>query len=465
MKKVLYFTLLYFTLLSSVTMSAQDVNLFTELGSDATALTLEEIKVLDFYQQKPTTNSVKLVRVAENFSNYAELRFRPIGQELQRTGRKSSVTIEDASITNVWVGNLEETNGGGHLILFNTPLGTMGSMINGDKTVELFPLRPDISVYVESNNDTNPVGDCPDIDESIASAASTLLCEEASNCETTVDVLLLIHSNAMFALSPIVALFPKGLNMPTTPVPYPSKSMIKDKMQKEIARTNLAFLNSDIKNKKLRLAGVEYIDVVLSKDMGEDLDLIVGSPFVKQFRVSSRADIVVVITNQKYPDGFGLATQFPYAPSRAYCIVEASTIGGSRYTFSHEVGHLLGAEHDTDQKPGCAHGHELSNSRGTILAAVASRILHYSNPEINYNGEVTGIVDKEDNARKMKNSACIIGTFSQNPNNNSLNLMIGKEDMACNSTSQYTALIISAFIGTTGFWSVSCSAPNKCPTS
>jgi peptidyl-Asp metalloendopeptidase len=412
--------------------------LFTEIGSDAIALTPDEIKVIQFYQEKPTTNSVKLVRVAPNYNDFEQLRFRPIGQELQRMATKSSVTIEDEDIKNSWVGNLEQTDGGGHLILFDTPFGTMGSLMYGDKTIEIIGLRDDISVYVESNNDINPQNDCANISESVS---STLLCDESSNCTAVVDVLAIIHIAAAYALDPNFSLIaPLGSSN------HDYRDRIRYRIQKEIARTNLAFANSDIQNKKLRLVGVNYIDLPVSNSISIDLVSITKNKLAQQFRKNAKADIVVLITDQKYIPDLGVALQFPYySVAQAFAVVEASTIGTSFFTFSHEVGHLLGANHDGLAGVGCAHAHRMGQpqnfTKGTILAGNVSRILHYSNPEVNYNGEPTGVINEEDNARKIKNSACLVSNFSESLTNINYSFIDGKETICCNCTNKYTAVM------------------------
>jgi hypothetical protein len=371
---LLYFTLLYFTLLSSVTLQAQEISLFTEIGSDAIALTHDEIKVIQFYQEKPTTNSVKLVRVAPNYNDFEQLRFRPIGQELQRVATKSSVTIEDEDIKDSWVGNLEHTDGGGHLILFDTPFGTMGSLMYGDKTIEITPLRADISIYVESNNENFP----PDICISTPTDfGDGVLCEDQSNCNSVIDILAIIHTKAINALYPTSYTI-KGPN--STPVIANSiyqKKIIKAKIQAEIAKTNLALLNSEIKNFTFRLVGVEYMDMVMSTDpdsqiaLSKDHEDFIANPTAQNLRNQYKADIAVLISNQKYALVNGIGTSFPYPPNKAYAVIEARTLGTPAVTFLHEIGHMLGADHLKEDDPNstdCAHAHAFSDGSRTILA-------------------------------------------------------------------------------------------------
>ena len=120
----------------------------------------------------------------------------------------------------------------------------------------------------------------------------------------------------------------------------------------------------------------------------------------------------------------------PYQP-KAYVIMSLRE-SLDNYVFSHELGHLFGARHVYEKTIEldlgiCNFAHELdfgSFTVGTILGGNDfTRILHYSDPDINYDGVPTGIfdlvgIDAEpmvtNNAGKIRSTGKEVSDFNGN---------------------------------------------------
>jgi hypothetical protein len=119
----------------------------------------------------------------------------------------------------------------------------------------------------------------------------------------------------------------------------------------------------------------------------------------------------------------GGAPKPPYNFNKAYAIVEIPTFYTGRYTFLHEVGHLLSGLHSYDDPTvplnDCGHGWNFgtpNNPLTSIMAEGSPRVLHFTNPNVYYNGLVTGLdfgnplfpTYSMNNAKKLSNSMCTV---------------------------------------------------------
>jgi hypothetical protein len=194
-----------------------------------------------------------------------------------------------------------------------------------------------------------------------------------------------------------------------------------------IEQMNMGLENSDIKDDEVRvqLAGVlplpAWANWEETINIGDDLysyrELVpLGPDFptsVKDMRDDPGADLVVLFTNGNYDNcrTLGNAIQSDWTKiGNGFSIVEGD--GALRYTFAHEVGHNFGCRHqlDHDTLPYNANGYfwKHHKKRSTIMVTGGSgkstRILHYSNPDVSFDGHVTGSEEYQDNASQLRNA-------------------------------------------------------------
>lgn len=109
----------------------------------------------------------------------------------------------------------------------------------------------------------------------------------------------------------------------------------------------------------------------------------------------------------------------PFFDAWAFSVVARDYATGA-YTFGHELGHNMGANHDHDhaQGPGYfadSHGLQVpTHGYRTIMAYSCdgcARINHWSNPTVTAVGAPTGVVGLADNARTLNQTALLTSQF------------------------------------------------------
>ena len=196
--------------------------------------------------------------------------------------------------------------------------------------------------------------------------------------------------------------------------------------QTAIARANLGLENSQI-DLRIRLQGVEKIDYESSRsDMSEDLEYITNSEEIAQLRDKWGADLVSFIRPGIADLTIGVAWILRDEnghPERGYNVVASNSVT-HRSTLLHEIGHNLGAAHDRENAAAggihpYSHGHRFGASDGknyrTVMAyQPGDPINHFSNPNISYLNEPTGIASGEfaaDNARSLNRTGAIVANY------------------------------------------------------
>ena len=179
---------------------------------------------------------------------------------------------------------------------------------------------------------------------------------------------------------------------------------------------------------RLILAGVEELmGFVESKSIDVDLKRLRNFPAAQQARDRAEDDVVVLLTNGNYREAWSVVPgeNLFIGPQEAYAYAIVETrAANSQYTFAHEIGHLFGGGHENDPRKGIPHAHKFrtgrfipcifGKKRRTILATVFAggvRILHYSNPEVWFDGKRTGVHGRSDNAAQIRNTACVVAQF------------------------------------------------------
>lgn len=267
------------------------------------------------------------------------------------------------------------------------------------------------------------------------------------------------------------------------------------------ASVNAALGNSDIPNKQIRVKWVVKSGFPFSSDdILEDLGKVPA--FSEPERTNHNADLVVFVPHVIYTVGAGVANlPDPPDPDQAFSIVLPGDFL-SRMVFAHELGHNWGCRHNwpydlgNDQTKVCAHAkrwlpintiipgwyqeidswitimgrnipddinflYTIENGPEIVLRILNDhRILHYSNPDVSYNGEPTGrdFDPIADNADHIRNTLCEISNYR--PGNE---LSVSITASPCSTPITLTATISPPDIGLPGvapytvywFWNTS----------
>jgi hypothetical protein len=96
------------------------------------------------------------------------------------------------------------------------------------------------------------------------------------------------------------------------------------------------------------------------------------------------------------------------------------------YTLAHEFGHNMGNQHETGSNPIFPYSFGYQSPKATFRTIMATacvagycpRINQWSNPDVRFAGEPTGINGRADNARSMDETAVYVANFRPNPNCN-----------------------------------------------
>ncbi len=196
-----------------------------------------------------------------------------------------------------------------------------------------------------------------------------------------------------------------------------------------VAVTNNAYANSQI-NARLRLVYLDEIEYTETGNLSTDLSRLRSSTdghmdAIHAIRNSVRADMVALLTNTGSACGVAylmtnLSTGFA---SSAFSVTRRSCAVGN-LTFAHELGHNMGSAHDRDNAGSAlfsySYGSRWYSTNGTHNRSVmayspGTRRAHFSNPDVLFGGNPTGVPvgqpNPTDNARSINNAALTIANW------------------------------------------------------
>jgi Leucine-rich repeat (LRR) protein len=149
---------------------------------------------------------------------------------------------------------------------------------------------------------------------------------------------------------------------------------------------------------------------------------------VHTLRDAGKADEVVLIVESGGSCGIGylMTTVSQSFESWAFAVVNHDCATGY-YTFGHELGHNMGSHHDRANTSGSgafdySYGYQAPDkSFRTVMAYNCSggcpRVNYWSNPNVNYNSQPTGIIETDPqsafNAKSLNETAFTVANFRQ----------------------------------------------------
>ena len=218
-----------------------------------------------------------------------------------------------------------------------------------------------------------------------------------------------------------------------------ASSNIAAEIQLGIDETNQSYVNSGIAQ-RVRLVHAAQVSYDETGRGGTDLVRLKSSndgylDEVHSIRNNYAADLVSLWVENMDACGIGylmtnVSTGFA---SSAFSVVQRDCATGY-YSFGHEMGHNMGAHHDryaTKNEDGAysySHGYVYKPGKWRTVMAYnddcsasgfdCTRILYWSNPNVDYQGNPAGIANSANNALTLNNTAYTVANFrsSGSPN-------------------------------------------------
>ena len=201
-----------------------------------------------------------------------------------------------------------------------------------------------------------------------------------------------------------------------------------------VSETNTAYANSGI-TARLRLVGAEQTNYTESGDLSTDLSRFRNNNDGIMDEVHTRrdalgADLAVLVVGSTAGGacgvGYVMTSLSSTFASNAFSVSAYPCISPN-YTFAHELGHNMGSAHAPEDGAGQSSLYTYSfgyknpsNLFRTVMAydcpSSCPRVLHFSNPNVNYNSAPTGTALQHDNARSINNAALTISNWRQSVN-------------------------------------------------
>lgn len=186
---------------------------------------------------------------------------------------------------------------------------------------------------------------------------------------------------------------------------------------------NTSFVNSGIPSVSLRAVHMATVPYEEDQDWNAHLDRMTNPhdpafAAVHQMRQQYKADIVVLVVEDT--TWCGEARDINAGPAAAFAVVSQACFLAPRYSFAHELGHLLGARHDRQTDPELtpfrwAHGYVNGPKWRTVMSydvcGGCPRILRWSTPHLQHENEAMGSLEYEHDARVWLENARRVSKF------------------------------------------------------
>lgn len=378
--------------------------LFT-IRSTTPTITQDQQKIVDYYANSDHRGSLLYLDLNRSAINDTSLQIQFIITGVN-SGQNLIFAINDVIYADMNRFSIRAEGQFGFLDLYITPDGLGGEIDLVNSHFDIVPLSNTLGILVERNLQSTNTTFCGNESQTLSMEQD--FCEgECSN--SIVDALILVTPEANTWLNNNLGtladwfLFINSHNI------------------------NQAFTNSLIPNKFVRFAIINFTPTFqwstnqfANLRIDQDLISISNDQTAHNLMISAGADAVILLTNNNYTGPistggtaiiYGKANSLDPLSSNKFSIVQIPTMDPSRYTLAHELSHHFGCMHSIVDPPivGCPHGTNMANGRNTIMANNApdfSRIPNFSNPDVTFGGNATGVVDLRDNAQQIRAAFC-----------------------------------------------------------
>lgn len=201
-------------------------------------------------------------------------------------------------------------------------------------------------------------------------------------------------------------------------------TQIQGQIQAAVDQANTAFSNSNM-IARFFLAHTEEVAHNDAGNIETDLNWVTSNSTVASLRNTYSADMVsLIVANGGGYCGIGWVQRRPGSGFANYAFQATALSCLANSTLTHEHGHNMGMEHDPASAgispSGASYpwsfGHYVNGVFRTIMSynvctISCPRVLHFSNPDVLYNGVPTGILDQRDNAHTGDLTAPIVANF------------------------------------------------------
>ena len=391
-------------ILSAAITYAEHPDLFTPLLTNQLEISPAQTQRINLKKQRPTTESVTLVRVDADTLKSDSIRTSLPGGAKTLSFSKSNIEMRSVNDF-TWFGALSGVPGKAIFVVHDGDI--TGTIRDDSNLYRVEPVGNGVHALIKVDQSRFPPDEPPTFPEREKRSDARLRSAPKSDNPVGIDVLVAYTTAARTAVSDITAT-----------------------IQLAVAETNQSYQNSNI---NIKLTMVDSFEVPYSegwKSMYTILDDFAGMEDIKNSRNKSGADMAVLIIDQSnlcglpfLPDCYcGLGYTLPDA-SNAFAVVNYDCATGY-YSFAHELGHVQGAEHDlaNDDTPTTPfaynHGFQHTSpapSWRTIMAydceGGCPRLQYWSSPNITYNDLPMGTAETHDNARVLNETATKVAGF------------------------------------------------------
>ncbi|MCB1590419.1 MAG: hypothetical protein KDI56_16020 [Xanthomonadales bacterium] len=203
------------------------------------------------------------------------------------------------------------------------------------------------------------------------------------------------------------------------------EAQIEAVSQAAVDAANLAFDNSQVLA-HLNLVGTRLTSRSDSGNSSTDLSWLSSDATVAQWRDELGADMVALIADDignTCGKGYVMRNVGSAFSASAFQVTARSCAVGN-LSYAHEHGHNLGLEHDPANgttASGASYpwsfGHVVDGNYRTLMSystectSGCTRLPYFSNPNVNVNGQPSGIANQRDNARTLNSVVATVAAF------------------------------------------------------